>query len=106
MGAVVTSLIVPWFWAWPSAFEWLLLVASGVAGGLGHMFLIRAFRSAPASVVAPFSYSSLLWAALFGYLIWDDWPDIWTWAGAALIVGSGLYIFQRERRPETAVPSS
>lgn len=96
-GAVVTSLIVPWFWTWPSAFDWLLLVASGLAGGLGHMFLIKSFRAAPASVVAPFSYSSLLWAVLFGLVIWGDWPDLWTWAGAAIIIGSGLYIFQRER---------
>ena len=64
---------------------------------LGHLFLIRAFRAAPASVVAPFSYSSLLWATLFGLLIWGDWPDLWTWAGALIIIGSGLYIFHRER---------
>ena len=96
-GAVVTSLIVPWFWSWSTATDWLLLMGTGVAGGLGHLFLIRAFRAAPASVVAPFSYSSLVWAALFGFIIWGDWPDLWTWAGAALIIGSGLYIFQRER---------
>lgn len=96
-GAVVTSVLAPWFWAWPTATDWLLLVGTGVAGGLGHLFLIRAFRSAPASVVAPFSYSSLVWAALFGFIIWGDWPDLWTWAGAALIIGSGLYIFHRER---------
>ena len=95
-GAVVTSLIVPWFWTWPTAFDWLLLLASGLAGGLGHMFLIRSFRVAPASVVAPFSYSSLLWAVFFGLVIWGDWPDLWTWAGAAIIIGSGLYIFHRE----------
>jgi len=97
-GAVVTSLMVPWFWSWPSAFDWLLLAGTGLFGGLGHLFLIRAFRAAPASVVAPFSYSSLLWAALFGFVIWGDWPDLWTWAGAALIIGSGLYIFHRERK--------
>ncbi len=97
-GAVVTSLVLPWFWSWPTAFDWLLLVGTGVAGGLGHLFLIRAFRAAPASVVAPFSYSSLVWAALFGFVIWGDWPDLWTWAGAALIIGSGLYIFHRERK--------
>ena len=97
-GAVVTSLIVPWFWSWPTAFDWLLLIGSGLAGALGHLCLIRALRLAPASVVAPFSYSSLVWATLFGFVIWGDWPDTWTWIGATLIIGSGLYIFHRERR--------
>ena len=96
-GAVVTSLIVPWFWSWPSDFDWLLLVGSGIAGGVGHLCLIRAFRVAPASVAAPFSYSSLIWATILGFVIWQDWPDLWTWAGATLIIGSGLYIFHRER---------
>lgn len=97
-GAVVISLIVPWFWTWPSLSGWLLLIASGVAGGAGHLCLIRAFQLAPASVVAPFSYSSLVWAVIFGLAIWGDWPDLWTWTGAALIIGSGLYIFHRERK--------
>jgi len=96
-GAVVTSLIVPWFWSWPTAFDWGLLIASGIMGGLGHLCLIRAFSHAPASVVAPFSYSSLVWATLFGVVVWGDWPDLWTLAGAAIIIGSGLYIFHRER---------
>jgi len=97
-GALVTSAMVPWFWVWPTAFDWLLLVLTGVAGGIGHLCLIRAFRQAPASVVAPFTYSSLVWAALFGFAIWGDWPDLWTWSGAAVIIGSGLYIFHRERQ--------
>ncbi len=95
-GAIVTSCLVPWFWTWPSTFDWMLLVLSGLAGALGHLFLIRALRLAPASVIAPFSYSSLIWATLFGFVIWGDWPDFWTWIGAALIIGSGLYIFYRE----------
>ena len=97
-GTLVTSVIVPWFWAWPTAFDWLLLVGSGLAGALGHLCLIRALRLAPASVVAPFGYSALVWAALFGFVIWGDWPNLWAWVGAALIIGSGLYIFHRERR--------
>jgi drug/metabolite transporter (DMT)-like permease len=96
--AVVTSLAVPWFWTWPTAFGWLQLIGTGIAGGLGHFCLIRAMRAAPASVVAPFSYTSLIWASLFGFVIWGDWPDGFTWAGAALIIGSGLYIFHSERR--------
>jgi drug/metabolite transporter (DMT)-like permease len=100
-GAIVTSCLVPWFWTWPTAQGWGLLVGSGLFGGLGHFCLIRALRLAPASVVAPFSYSALIWATLFGFVIWSDWPDFWTWIGAAIIIGSGLYIFHRERSRNT-----
>lgn len=97
-GAIVSSLILPAHWTTPDLFGWLLMVGSGFAGALGHFFIIRAFRNAPASVVAPFSYSSLVWATLFGFLIWGQLPDLATWAGAALIVCAGLYIFFRERQ--------
>ena len=63
----------------------------------GCALVALAFSHAPASVVAPFSYSSLVWATLFGVVVWGDWPDLWTLAGAAIIIGSGLYIFHRER---------
>jgi len=97
-GAVVTSVLVPAHWQAPDAFGWLLMVGSGFAGALGHFFIIRAFRYAPASVVAPFSYSSLVWATLFGFLIWGQLPDLPTWIGAGMIVCAGLYIFFRETR--------
>jgi drug/metabolite transporter (DMT)-like permease len=74
-----------------------LLVGSGFAGCLGHYCLIRAFQAAPASVVAPFSYSSLVWATLFGFIIWQDFPSWNTWLGASMIIAAGLYIFVRER---------
>jgi drug/metabolite transporter (DMT)-like permease len=96
-GALVTSIILPWYWTTPTAFGWLLLVASGIAGCLGHLCIIKAFQAAPASVVAPFSYSSLLWATIAGFVIWHDIPEFTTLIGAALIIGSGLYIFLRER---------
>ncbi|MGE0009101.1 MAG: DMT family transporter [Parvibaculaceae bacterium] len=95
-GAAVTSLLLPWSWEWPRAADWLLLVGTGIAGGIGHLCLIQAFRHAPASVVAPFSYSSLVWATLFGWLFFAEWPALTTWLGAVLIIGSGLYIFHRE----------
>ena len=97
-GAVVASLLLPAFWQWPTAIDWMLLMASGAAGALGHLCIIQALRYAPASVVAPFSYSSLVWASLFGLLIWKELPQLNVWLGAALIVAAGLYIFLRERQ--------
>jgi drug/metabolite transporter (DMT)-like permease len=102
-GALVTSFALPWHWQWPSATGWLYLVASGLAGMVGHMCIIMAFRYAPASVVAPFSYSALIWSTLAGLFIWNEFPESNVWLGAALIVCSGLYILWRERvrkRPE------
>jgi drug/metabolite transporter (DMT)-like permease len=97
-GAVVTSVLLPAHWSTPDVLGWMLMVGSGLAGALGHFFIIRAFRYAPASVVAPFSYSSLIWATLFGFLIWGQLPDVATGIGATLIVSAGLYIFFREKQ--------
>lgn len=96
-GAIITSIFVPWHWQWPDMFGWLLLAGSGFAGMLGHLCIIQAFRNAPASVVSPFSYSSLIWATLFGYFIWGDFPESHIWTGAAFIIASGLYIIWREK---------
>ena len=96
-GAIVTSFLLPFHWSTPDNFGWLLLVSSGIMGCVGHLCLIKAFQAAPASVVAPFSYSSLVWATLFGFVVWGDVPIWTTLLGAAMIIGSGLYIFLRER---------
>jgi drug/metabolite transporter (DMT)-like permease len=96
-GALVMTVVAPFVWQPVATFDWLLFVFTGIAGGIGHLCLIRAFRQAPASVVAPFSYSSLLWATAFGYVLFGNLPDAWTLTGAALIIGSGLYIFHREQ---------
>ena len=95
-GAVVTSAIVPFYWEWPAATDWLMFAGIGFFGSVSHLCLIRAFSAAPASVVAPFTYSALLWSASLGYLVFGDLPDRWVVLGAVLIVGSGLYIFFRE----------
>jgi drug/metabolite transporter (DMT)-like permease len=96
-GSIVMSVVVPFYWQPVAMSDWPLFVFAGIAGGIGHLCLIRALRHAPASVVAPFSYSSLLWATLFGYLLFSNLPDAWTLCGAALIISSGLYIFHREQ---------
>lgn len=96
-GTVAASFVVPFAWRDPEPAHWLLLIAMGVTGGVGHLFLIYAFDKAPVSAIAPFAYSALVWAALAGYIFFGEVPDSWTVAGAVLIAASGLYIFHRER---------
>jgi drug/metabolite transporter (DMT)-like permease len=98
VGAIVATLVLPWYWTWPDAQGWFLLAGSGFMGALGHFCIIAAFGNAPASVVAPFSYSSLLWASALGFLVWGDVPQLQVLVGAAFIMSSGLYIFFRERQ--------
>lgn len=98
VGALVTSAIVPFVWVMPDLTGWALMALAGLIGGVGHFCLIRAFTLAPAPVVAPFSYSSLIWSTLFGFLFFTELPDLWTIVGALLIAGGGLYIFYREQR--------
>ena len=96
-GAVGTSLAVPLVWTPIALGDWPLFAALGVFGCLGHFTLIKAFQSAPATVVAPFSYASLIWAILFGFFVFGDLPDVWTLAGATIIAAGGLYILHREQ---------
>jgi len=77
--------------------EWSVACLMGVLGGLGHYLLALAHRYAPASVIAPFLYQQVIYMALFGYLVFGDVPSGWVWLGAAVVIGSGLYLFARER---------
>ena len=100
VGIVVMSIWAPQVWQPPKVVEWVLLMCVGLLGCISHFCLIRAFRNAPASMVVPFSYSSLLWATLLGLIVFGTLPDRWTLLGASLIVASGLYIFYRESRQQ------
>ncbi len=77
-------------------FGWL--AGTGLSGSLGLMAMVRAYRAADASVVMPFRYVSLLFATAFGYFLFDEQPDLWTWVGAAVIVSAALYTARREVR--------
>lgn len=78
--------------------DWWLIAGVGVSGGIGQLFFTRAFVYAPASVVAPFDYTALLWGALFDWLIWSSTEPPATLVGAVLIVGSGIYVMLRAHR--------
>jgi drug/metabolite transporter (DMT)-like permease len=102
LGAVTT----PFAWVTPSLRDLMFLVGIG-AISVGAQFAInRSLKLAPASVVVPYQYSMIVWAVMFGYIVFDDKPTMATIAGAAIIIGAGLYIFLRERklgRGETVV---
>lgn len=97
LGAVVTTAIVPFFWVTPDLAGWLLMALLGVFGAAGHLTLIKALSYASPVVVAPLSYASLVWSIGMGFALFGDLPDGMTLLGAAVIAGSGLYVFHRER---------
>ena len=84
-------------WRPPDAFEWLLLTAIASFSALGQYLVIHAFIMASASTLAPFSYSSILWAVLIGLLVFGTFPDAPTLAGTSILIGAGLYVWHRER---------
>ncbi len=85
-------------WRTPLGWDILLFCLLGVFGSVGHFFLIVAHGLAPASALAPFSYTQIVAVALLGYLVFDHIPDGWVWLGAIIICASGLYLGYRERK--------
>lgn len=98
VGTVVMSFVAPFFWVEPDLIGWGMLAVIGLIGGVSHFLMILAFRYTTASTAAPFSYTQLIWTAIFGFIIFGDLPDEYTVLGAIVIVGSGLYILYRERK--------
>ena len=97
VGVCVISALVPFVWVAPSWHDILFGIFIGVASTAGQWIVVLAFRYADASVLAPFSYTQLLWVSILGFLIFGELPDIWTVTGAVFIVASGLYTAHRER---------
>jgi drug/metabolite transporter (DMT)-like permease len=77
--------------------HWLWLALLGLLGAFGQHFITEAFRCAPASVVAPFEYTAMLWAVGLDWLFWSALPSSRVWTGGALVIVSGLYLIWRER---------
>jgi len=97
VGAIITSLVVPFFWQNPDSVQQVLLfVVIGFIGGFGHYFVVKAFQYGQASVLAPLVYGQLVGATILGYWLFGDLPDAWAWAGSGIIIAGGLYIAYRE----------
>jgi len=97
VGAAVMLPVVPFFWTPLDLWQFALLVVAGALASIGHYMLIAAHRHAPASLLSSFIYCQLVWVVILGYAVFGDVPDRYTLAGAAIVIGSGLYILHRER---------
>lgn len=97
VGLAVLAALVPFSWVTPTWLELGLAIAMGVLSSVGHGLVVLAYRETSASVVAPFSYGQLIWAAALGFAAFGALPDRFTVAGAVIIAASGLYTAYRER---------
>jgi len=83
-------------WQWPDTTEWLTLIGIGIGSGFGAFLVNQAYRVTEANLVAPFEYLALPLAVMWSIIFWGVWPDLPSWIGMALILGSGLFVFFRE----------
>ncbi len=96
MVAIGTLPLAIWLWTLPQGHEWLYLLLAGLLAGVATVSLITAYRLAPAAIVAPFQYTQLPIGVVIGLVIFGDVPELIVLLGAAIIIGSGLYILHRE----------
>jgi len=89
---------LPFGWVWPNAAQLTVLIASGVVGGLAHIVQTSSYRYAPASLVAPVDYTTMIWAYVLGYALFGELPTIYVYIGGVIVAGSGLFVIWRERR--------
>lgn len=97
-------LLLPFFWVTPDLVDLALFSATGLLSGIAQFWWMQGCRFVPASVAAPFSYTSMIWSLALGYLIWSDVPSAAVLAGAAIVIASGLYILYRETVRRVAKP--
>jgi len=98
-GIQLTLLSLPFaalVWVWPSAVDYIWLVVMGIFGTLGHLAMIRALRRMDSAAVFPLDFTRLIWAGVFGFIFFFEFPDLWTWIGASIIVASTIIFLRRE----------
>ena len=101
IGTLLLSATLPYVWVMPqNGLHMTLFVLTGALGGLSHLILIKAYAYAPASRLAPFSYTQLIWVATIGYLVFGDFPDTWSLVGIGILMASGLYTATHQRNTD------
>lgn len=98
IGALIMSVVVLFDWQTPSTEQLGWMVGMGSVALFSHFMIIYALTFAPSSVLAPFHYTQMLFATAIGFLVFGDLPDIWTFIGAGIVIGAGLFTVYRETR--------
>jgi len=97
--SLVISLALPFYWQMPATFsQWSLLFGTAAVAGTAEIFVIKALEVAKAAVVAPIHYTIIIWATVYGYLVFNELPDYWTLLGTAIIVAAGIYTLERGKQ--------
>ena len=95
---IAGALTLPFAWHTPTNVELIELIATGFLGGVAHIFLTESYRHASASVVAPFDYTSMLWALLIGWWVFGELPAALVYVGGVIVAAAGLFVIWRERQ--------
>ena len=96
--SLLTSAALPFFWQLPdTAFQWLALLLMGLLSGVGEVVMVKSLVVAEAVVVAPIHYTLIIWGTLYGYFVFNQLPDQWTWTGMVIIMAAGIYTLQRDK---------
>lgn len=103
---ILSGLALPFVWQMPQPSDWLWFIGSGFFAMLGQIFLTHAYRFAPAAVVTPFNYTAIIWATLFGYMMWQETPTTHVLIGAMIVIAAGCYIVYREAYRKNALPDA
>ncbi len=101
---LVTGALLPFFWTTPPWEHLLLMVATGLVGGAAQLCLTEAYSRANVAIVAPFEYSAMLWAVIFGFFFFAELPGVEVWMGAPIVIASGIYIAFREAKLDIRRP--
>jgi drug/metabolite transporter (DMT)-like permease len=96
--AIAGALSLPFEWYTPTWLELVGLISLGLLGGLAHIFLTESYRFAAASTVAPFDYSTMIWAIILGYYVFGEIPTGTVYVGSAIVAAAGLFVIWRERQ--------
>jgi drug/metabolite transporter (DMT)-like permease len=98
IGTFGMSLTMPFIWVTPTLDQWYMLSLIGIITVSGHFLIILSFKSTDASKLAPISYFEVVTNTIFGYFLFNHFPDNWTLVGLVVIISSGLFVFYRERK--------